>query len=468
MRILPGILLASRQSRPCGDILLKSRLLALLLAVLLPAGLLFLSGCGREEEVVAEAPPPKPVRVLRVERAPIREYLAGEGTARAARREFLAFEVAGRVVHLKEGADGLPLRSGDRVQGPAAPGSKGELLAQVEPRTQAGQLREAEAGREELDKRVGLARARLDEAKARRQLAAAEQERRRKLFADGVISQSQLEQGETEFRTAEAGVNAAAAELEAALSTVDAATARVEQAGFSLERTALFAPFDGVLGFVNIRRGDFYSPQMVDTSSEEALLQTVPMVVLDTSAFEITVDVPAFDALRVREGQPVLVAPGADLKRYAAEGGAWPLSGWVFSVNPAINPGGRSVRVTVRVERQGEAPLPLRDGMFVFCWIVVHENQAALALPYDAYLFQDNQPHVFVVDPALSRAQLRRVTEGVSSFTAMEAAAGVAEGELVVTDGRHRLTDGAPVEIVEIVENVPSGEPAESRGGAVQ
>ncbi len=426
------------------------RFVAVLLVIVLCAS------CNSENaETRVASPPPKPVRVVKAVRAPVREFLATQGTARAARREFLAFAASGRVAYVKDGDDGLPLRSGDRVKGPSGPGLKGELLAQIEPRTQKGQLKEARAGREELDKRLGLARARLDEARARRQLAAAEQGRRRKLHTDGVISQSQLEQGETELRTAEAVVNAAVAELEAASSTVDAATARVEQADYSVERTAIYAPFDGVLSFVNIRRGDFYSPQMVDTSSEQVLLQTVPMVVLDASAFEITTDIPASDAQRVRPGQAAQVAPTADLKRYDDAGASgWPVEGTVFAVNPAINPGGRSVRVTVRVEQKDGQPLPLRDGMFVFCWIVLQENPNALALPYDAYIYEDNAPQVFVVDTRKNTAELRRVTEGVSSFTAMEAATGVAEGELVVTDGRHRLTDGAPVEIIEVLEGV--------------
>ena len=41
--------------------------------------------------------------------------------------------------------------------------------------------------------------------------------------------------------------------------------------------------------------------------------------------------------------------------------------------------------------------------------------------------------------------------EGISGLTMQEILQGVGEGALLVTDGRHRLSNGAPVEVIEIV-----------------
>ena len=53
-------------------------------------------------------------------------------------------------------------------------------------------------------------------------------------------------------------------------------------------------PIDGVVGSINIS-GQYWSPNFLKTGSEDAVLQTVPILVIAPDEFEVTVALPSFD-----------------------------------------------------------------------------------------------------------------------------------------------------------------------------
>ena len=221
-----------------------------------------------------------------------------------------------------------------------------------------------------------------------------------------------------------------------------------------MERSSIYAPFDGILTYVNIRQGDYFAANLVDLGSEEALLRTIPMVIIDPSQFEVTLELPYFEGVLVMPGQPALIMTSAhsgpsvsDLKSNAPlkEG---MVRGTVFSVNPAVSPGGRSIQVKVRT---APGPQGIRDGMFVTCWIVVEEKADAVVVPFDVFIYRQNRPYVFRVEQKGKRVEQIEIVEGISGLSLQEILRGVEDGELLVTDGRHRLSNGAPVDVIEIV-----------------
>ncbi len=172
---------------------------------------------------------------------------------------------------------------------------------------------------------------------------------------------------------------------------------------------------------------------------------------------------------RVQVGQEVLLIPGGASATEAFREGngtsstasiaaaqqatsiAWQAKGTVFSINPAVNPGGRSVQLKIRSTSGAEY---LRDGMFIACWIGVDAKQDAIAAPFDAFLFEESRPYVFVVDAesgASDSGVARRVDVqvGIESLSSREILTGVQAGERLVTDGRYRLVDGAPVKVID-------------------
>lgn len=135
----------------------------------------------------------------------------------------------------------------------------------------------------ESEQQVNIAHAQISEAKARQELAEDNLKRHEKLYQVKAISRYELDIARTRAKTARTAVTSEKARLQAAKSGVKAAQARMNQARLPMERTSIYAPFDGVLTYVNIRKGDYFAPNLVNTSSEENLLKTIPMVVIDRS-----------------------------------------------------------------------------------------------------------------------------------------------------------------------------------------
>jgi len=397
---------------------------------------------------------PLPVRCIRAASGPIHALIFGEGTARAVRREFLTFEDQGKVTYVKLNKDGQAVREGNRVRGPGKGEKLGELLASLDKREHIEQLKVASSSVVESGQQVEVARAQIAQAKAQQRLAMDNLKRYERLFREKAISKYELDVSRTRLKTSDTAVRSARARLEAAVSGVAAARARAKQARLPLERSSIYAPFDGVLTYVNIRKGDYFAPNLVNVSSEEALLKTIPMVIIDPNQFEVTMELPFFEGVLVRPGQRAIIMTSAgidpsssDLKpgKPLQEGA---VGGTVFSVNPAVSPGGRSIQVKVRTAKGVQG---ISDGMFVMCWIIVEEKAEAVVVPFEVFIYRQNRPYVFVVDQTKGLVEQREVVEGISGLSSQEILRGVKEGVLLVTDGRHRLINGAPVKVIEII-----------------
>lgn len=409
----------------------------------------------KSREVIAGTKPqPMPVRAIKAQRETIQSWVYGQGSARAVKREFLTFEQEGKVTYVAKGPEGKELREGDPVKGPRPGDKQGELLARVDVRDFTEQAKVAEAAREQARQQVAAVAAEIEKAAADLALKKEEYQRYEKLFRSAAIPESQLDVRKAQLTNAEAGLKAARAQLRAAESQVEAAVAQHNKALVALERASIFAPFDGIITRLNIRKGDYFSPRLVDTSSEEKVLDTIPIVVIQPDEFEITLELPYYEGALVHPGQQAFVllgeaeslavSPERPTKEMIAR---WQSMGKVFSVSPSVDPGDRSVQVKVRTT---EGIARMRDGMFVTCWIVVREKPDAVVAPYNVFLFRDNVPHVFVVNRSKETVEQRPVKLGIEGLEAQEILRGVEPGDLLVTDGRHRLVSGAPVTVLEI------------------
>lgn len=212
------------------------------------------------------------------------------------------------------------------------------------------------------------------------------------------------------------------------------------------------------------------------TDSEEAALRTVPIVLIDPTAFEVAVDVPVYDRDRVQVGQTVLIQThrsqravrpassqvstqeqNTSLKNRTGQtppeevNSSSYIRGEVYSVNPAVSPSGRSIQVNIRVKNTN---LSLKDGMYVTVWIATERHENVITAPHEAFLYRDNQPFIFVVNENDSTAILRAVTLGLQGFDRREVITGLAPGEWLITEGRYQLSNGIRVKILH--KNIPS------------
>lgn len=154
---------------------------------------------------------PMPVRCVRAKVGPVQAFVYGQGTARAVRREFLTFEQTGKVTYVKVKPDGQTIRAGDRVKGPKKDSKLGELLASLDKRDIIEQLKVAKSNLVEAKQEVQVAKARLRQSEAQKELSQDTFKRNHRLFKLNAISQHELDVSRTRLKTAESAVASAKA-----------------------------------------------------------------------------------------------------------------------------------------------------------------------------------------------------------------------------------------------------------------
>ncbi|MEL6440800.1 MAG: efflux RND transporter periplasmic adaptor subunit [Cyanobacteria bacterium J06621_8] len=404
---------------------------------------------------------------------PIQAWSYGDGTVSAIVKKHLTFQAEGTIDYIKK-IDGRDLREGDRV-------NQGELLAKVDRRKFDADITVATAAQTEARNQVASSfatlrqaeeslvqtQADLEQAKTDSAFAQVDLQRYQELLSQGAIERRQVEVKETEYKNslaalqaAEAGVGSAKAQVVAAKTQVESAQAGVDSANAQLSRsnvdsedTELIAPFDGVISRLNIREGEYWNPQIVSLSGDyQGIVDRLPIIMIDPNQFEVYVDLPAFQGAQIEIGQKALIIldqdssqanssnmTGQDLENLARA------KGRVFSVSPSVSPGERSVRVTIRID---EGAANLQDGEQISAWIATEEKTQATVAPFSAFVSRDRQFYVFVVDEASGVVEQRAIQPGIEGLAKREIIEGVKPGEKLVTDGKNRLVNGAPVEII--------------------
>lgn len=383
------------------------------------------------------------VKLVPAVRSPVQAWVFAEGTARSSQREYLTFEATGRVTFV----------------GPDKPGAtvgEGEVLATLDNRSFAADVDAAVAQIDEAKTQFEASAADTEQARTTAILRQRQYERVEQLAQNNASSAQELEEAKAEMENAASAMAATKARSRAVASSIAVAEAKLKQAQVYLENTHIVSPIDGIVAYMNIEEGFYFTQNFVKTSSETEALQSIPFVVIDPSEYEVIVDVPSFDALRIKVGQRVIVLAGGTADQAISDilegethaiattdAKLWHANAEVYSVNPAINPGGRSVQVKIRTQGNVDA---LRDGMFVTCWIATEESSDAIVAPPDAFLYAENEPYVFVYQPDDQTVQRRDITFGIRGLSRYEISSGVDENDMLVTDGRYKLVSGTPVQ----------------------
>jgi len=420
-----------------------------------------------------------PVKVVPVKAEPIQEWVFSDAEVRASRFKHLTLDVAGTVTYIKD-INGRDLQEGDYVRG-------GELLAKVDQRKSNQDLNVAKAAVFEAQKQVETAKAslrqaqnqltqaeaELKQAETNRDFSATDLKRYQELYDEGAIQGREVEVKKTDFKNAQTavaaaeaavnsaqeGVTSADAQVQAAQSGVSSAIAQLGKTEVDREDTEIKAPFNSQVAHLNIKEGDYWTPQRVQPSGDyQSIVESVPIIVIDPSSFEVYAQLPAFQGSSVQQGQRAFVildqdqskassgkVTSDDLMRLAAARGR------VESVSPSVSPGERSIEVKVQIT-SGAANL--QDGSHVSVWIAVEEKNNATVAPSNTFVFRDQIPHVFVIKEENGKkvVEQRAVEPGIEGISKREILRGVKPGELLVTDGKNRLVDGAPVDVVEIIK----------------
>ena len=217
-----------------------------------------------------------------------------------------------------------------------------------------------------------------------------------------------------------------------AKSGLDQAQVALQQAELQLARTKIRAPFGGRVASIEIVEG------------QEASVGELLMTVIDLDPIKVEV--------QVLESEVGYLAPGRNATILFSAFPDEVFSGMVETINPVVEQGTRTARVTVRVPNPNGRILP---GMYARVSIEAREFPDRLMVPRSAILERDrrNMLFVFEADGQNGLAKWRYVTTGLMNDSLVEIVDNpetdtVQPGEIVLTDGHYTLIHDAVVTLV--------------------
>jgi membrane fusion protein, multidrug efflux system len=296
---------------------------------------------------------------------------------------------------------------------------KGQLLAQLDPRTLQAQLLQAQAAR--AKDQATLANARVD------------LQRYTTLLAQDAATQQQLD-------TQKALVG----QLEAAAKADDAA---VNAAQVQLGFTTITAPISGRVGARLVDPGNIV--HAADTTGLVVINQIDPISVLFTLP-----DDAVQDTIHALDGKKTL-----QVQAFARDGSKLLATGALTLLNNQIDTG------TGTVQLKGTFPNPQHDlwpGQFVNVRLILGSRAKAVTVPEAAIQRSQTEVYVYVEDEATHTVRnqpvsLTQVQDGLAVI-----GSGLNAGERVVVDGQYKLKPGA--QVTEVAR--PGGGKAASRAAA--
>lgn len=345
--------------------------------------------------------------------------VAAEGVTRARERFNVVAPITGRLARIE-------LDEGTSVR-------EGQLLARIYPAPQdpsvvAIYTSELEAA--EARSRQALVLARESELAAEQ--ARREVERRRPLAEMGAMTREGLEKAELAAALAEERLVAAREDVHSARASLESARARLQGAlgarGGS-RPLEIRAPVAGQLS-------------RLDDRSERVVVAGTPLLMLsEVSALEAVFDVLSEDAVRVEEGDEIVIT---------GWGGDATIHGRVRLVTRA----GYTEVSALGVEEQRvdvvgdllDPPPAVGTGYRVSGEIVTWRGESVLTVPTGAVFRAGDSWRVFVVTG--ERARLRSVVLGHRNDRAAEVVDGLSEGERVVLFPSEAVGDGVRVRVI--------------------
>jgi len=274
--------------------------------------------------------------------------------------------------------------------------------------------------------------AQLASAEAARALAELNAKRAKDLVAQGIQSQSDLDQLASQQKQAEARVG----ELKA-----------------TIARKTIRAPFAGVLGIRQVNLG-----QYLEAGAAIVPLQSIRPVYVNFS-------VPQQEIVNLKVGSVIRV-----VNENAADKSAQS-DGRVTAIDSIINETTRNVQVQATF---ANADAKLKPGQFVKATVGIGQGSSAITIPTSAINYAPYGDSVFVVEdkkdesgaivkgpdgkPAkVARQQFVRLGVARGDFVAIDK--GVQPGQVLVTAGAFKLRNGSGVVVNNAIKPSPSLDP---------
>jgi membrane fusion protein (multidrug efflux system) len=195
------------------------------------------------------------------------------------------------------------------------------------------------------------------------------------------------------------------------------------RARYALDKTAVVAPFSGIVTERNVQLGETVTPgKHVST-------------VADFNPLVVKFHVPESEANPVRLRQPVAI----EIPSVSSE----PLDAEVALISPVIDQGTGTVKLTAYLDNPD---FSIRPGTFVRVKVTAATHDSALTIPRRALLSENDTHYVFVAhSDTTARVE---VEAGITDGQYVEILSGLSVGDPVITIGHGGLKSGDKIKIV--------------------
>ncbi len=398
-----------------------------------------------------EDPPQKPpqakiyrVPVFLVEELNVRPLITTFGSVRSDEEAVIAAEVGGRVLevfHLEVGTsvpapDSLPAGSKPSQQQPVLkidPANYQQRYDQV-----IALIEQDDVEWERLEKEMANNRKLLEQKKKSREAARMQLKRQQDLNTKGAGRKADLTRAELEFQQYDAAV----LQLELDLSLEDVRRKQIlakkavherdlELAKLDLERTEVYAPFDGTISEVFVEKGQYVRPG-------EPLFRLT-----NVNRVEVTLPIPISQSGEIARQLAMGVQPRVHLADHETAQARW--DGKVSRMAPVADEATRTVNLFVVVDNTGRDD-PLRPGAFVHARIQSETFKNVKLIPRDVV---DNDSLLIVQKNKQGQliAQRRNVTLGKTVNEFVVVLSGLDPGDVVIANNLDVLEPGMLIDI---------------------
>jgi RND family efflux transporter MFP subunit len=335
--------------------------------------------------------------------------LDATGYVVARRQAAVASKITGKMVE-------LDIEEGDPVKA-------GQIIARLDDTNIRASLNAARA-------QVEFAKAGLAETQVNLTNAQRDYDRQRSLVQGRFVSQSAVDNAQTQ-------VDALRAQLVTQRSNIEVAERNVDLAQRNLDDTIVRAPFAGVVIAKSAQIGEIVSP----LSAGGGFTRTGIGTIVDMDSLEVEVDVNEAYINRVQAGQPV----DSVLNAYPD----WKIPSHVIAIIPTADRAKATVKVRIGLDVKDGRIVPDMGVRVSF----LEENKAdsrpprprGALVPTKALRKEGDRDVVFVLKE--QKAQRRAVTLGGTAGGSRQVLSGVSAGETVIVDAPAELKDDAAVTV---------------------
>lgn len=297
-----------------------------------------------------------------------------------------------------------------------------------------------------MQMQIETARVTMENAKMAMDAAKTDYDNKAVLFAQGYISQTEIDDVKDKYTKAEISYNQAVQtyeltkgqlieentqraqdSLNAAQASANATAAQMETTKKSIRDAKVKSPISGVVTANNVTAETILSNS------------TVPFVISDTSKMIVDVSVSEQIINSLSNGQVVNVK--------IAAAGSDKLSGKIKTINPAANTKG-TYDVEIEIENASGS---IKSGMFAEVSFNKEKGYNSVVLDRDAVVSKNNEDYVFIEKDGI--AIKSNVVMGIDDGETVQILNGINLGDNVIVKGQTYLKDGDVVKVVAVDGN---------------